>query len=317
MIPPPLRGHLLHFCLSHWFTLPLEKCENDLMKIPALILFAVALLSNAASAQQRPLLTDDVDITPPGSFEIGAGVDFLQNAKFTLSGINGDQTRVGDIRVKTGFASNVEIQMEGALQTYVAINSRGASAIPLNITGNSTNDFDDYTISAKIKLRNETKFLPALGFKFGFQMPNTKQALGIGTNQINIFSKVLIQKKFGSAVNRTPRFNLYGNLGLEIMTVPLALFSQNDVLLYGLAGIYRASDKINVVAEINGRENTRSRGAPLGTESIGQFRVGTQITASGLRFDTAAVFGTTQYSPRTGIIFGVTYLSPTIFTPAK
>ncbi len=134
----------------------------------------------AVAAQQRPLLTDDVDITPPGAFEIGAGVDFFQKAKFSLSGINGDQTRVGDIRVRTGFASNVEIQLEGALQTYVAINSRGHSSIPLNITGNSTNDFDDFVMSAKIKLRNETKVLPALGFKFGFQMPNTDQAAASG-----------------------------------------------------------------------------------------------------------------------------------------
>src|SRR5580765_1768269 len=87
-----------------------------------LILTLTATL--ACVAQQRPLLTDDVDITPPGAFDIGAGVDFFQNAKFPLSGIKGDLTRVGDIRVRTGFASNVEFQIEGALQNYVAINSQ-------------------------------------------------------------------------------------------------------------------------------------------------------------------------------------------------
>ena len=282
-----------------------------------ILMMAMAILFVATDAQQRPLLTDDVDITPPGSVEIGAGVDFLQNAKFTLSGIHGDQTRVGDIRVRTGFASNVEIQMEGALQTFVAINSRGHSAIPLNITGNSTNDFDDFLMSVKLKLRAETKNIPALGFKFGYQMPNTDQARGIGTNQINVFGKILIQKKFGTFVNKVPRFNVFANLGLEIMTAPLASFSQNDVLLYGLAGIYRVNDRINVVGEVNGRQNTRNNGAPLGTESIGQARFGTQIKASGLRFDTAAVFGLTPFSPKTGVIFGVTYQSPAIFTPAK
>ena len=172
-------------------------------------------------------------------------------------------------------------------------------------------------MSAKIKLRNEGRYLPALGLKFGFVMPNTDQARGIGTNQINIFSKIILQKKFGTFVNRTPRFNLYGNVGLGIMTAPLASFTQNDVFLYGLAGIYRVNDRINIVSEINGRKNTRRGNAPLGTESIGQFRVGTQIKASGLRFDTAAVFGLNRYSPRTGVIFGVTYVTPSIFTPAK
>ena len=101
------------------------------------------------------------------------------------------------------------------------------------------------------------------------------------------------------------------------MTAPLEQFTQNDVLLYGLAGIFRVNKSINVVSEVNGRANTRSGDAPLGTESIGQFRIGTQIKASGLRFDTAAVFGLTRFSPRSGITFGVTYQSPSIFTPAK
>lgn len=279
------------------------------------ILMSAAAL--ASFAQQRPLLTDDVDIIPTGAFEISAGVDFFQNAKFPLSGIKGDLTRVGDIRVKTGFAPNVEFQVEGTLQNYVAIDSRSVSAIPLTVTGNSTNDFEDFIISAKIKLRNETKLLPAVGFKFGFQLPNTNQSLGIGTNQINVFGKVLLQKKFGSVVEKAPRFTALGNLGIQIMTAPIERFTQNDVFLYGLAGIYRVTDHVNLVSEVNGGLSTRTGNAPLGTESIGQFRIGTQIKASGLRFDTAAAFGLTKFSPRTGIIFGVTYQTPSIFTPPK
>lgn len=270
-----------------------------------------------ASAQQRPLLTDDVDITPAGSIEIAAGVDFFQDAKFPLSGLTGDLTRVGDIRMRTGFAPNVELQVEGTIQNFVAINSRGPSAIPLDVTGNSTNDFDDFTISAKVKLRNETRLLPAIGMKFGYQMPNTNQAKGIGTNQVNIFTKILFQKNFGSVVRNSPRFKALGNVGLGIMTAPIERFTQNDVLLYGLAGIVRATDHVNILGEVNGRVNTRSGAAPLGTESVGQFRVGTQIRASGLRFDAAAAFGLTEFSPRTGVTFGVTYQSPNIFTPAK
>jgi hypothetical protein len=287
------------------------------MARPLVMLLTVLIATSAVIAQQRPLITDDIDITPPGTLEISAGVDFFQNAKFPLSGITGDLTRLGDIRVRTGFASNVELQIEGTLQNYLSINSRGPSAIPLTFTGNSTNDFDDFTVSAKVKLRNETRYMPAIGMKFGFQMPNTDQARGIGTNQINIFSKVILQKKFGDVVDGTPKFNAMGNLGLGIMTAPIERFSQNDLLLYGLAGIYRVTDHVNVVSEVNGRVNTRSGAAPLGTESVGQFRIGAQVKTSGLRFDTAVAFGLTRYSPRSGFTFGVTYRSPTIFTPAK
>lgn len=281
-----------------------------------LIIFIILAAAFAAAGQQRPLLTDDIDITPPGSVEIGAGVDFLQNVKFPLSGIRGDMTRVGDIRIRQGFASNVEIQIEGVIQNFVAINSRGPSPIPLNINGNSTNDFDDITISAKIKLFNETRNLPAIGMKFGYQMPNTDQAKGIGTNQTNIFSKLIVQKRFGKRAGRSPLANMYGNIGLAIMTAPLERFTQNDVIIYGAAGIFRLNDRINIASEVNGRLNTRPGLVPLGTESVGNFRIGTQIKASGLRFDTAAVFGLTRFSPRTGVTFGVTYQSPVFFPVA-
>jgi hypothetical protein len=288
------------------------------MKRLLLILSTILFAASMAFAQQRPLLTEDVDITPTGTIEVSAGVDFLQNVKFPLSGLKGDLTRVGDIRIRTGFAGNVELQIEGTVQNYLAINSQiTPSPIPLNVSGNSTNDFDDFIVSAKVKLRNETSNLPAVGLKFGFQMPNTDQARGIGTNQINIFSKILLQKRFGRVTGKQPRVNVFGNIGLAIMTAPLERFTQNDLLLYGVAGIFKVNERINIVSEVNGRLNTRSGAAPLGTESISQFRIGTQIRASNLRFDTAAIFGLTKFSPRTGVTFGVTYQSPSIFTPAN
>lgn len=288
------------------------------MKTSAVLILILLVVGISTNAQQRPLLTDDIDIVPQGAIEIGVGVDFLQNMKFPLSGLKGDLTRVGDIRIRQGFASNVELQIEGTVQNFLAINSQTTPPpIPLNISGNSTNDFDDFTISAKVKLFSETKNLPAIGMKFGYQMPNTDQARGIGTNQINIFSKIIVQKKFGKRAGRAANANLYGNIGLGIMNAPLNTFTQNDVLLYGLAGIFRLTDHVNLVSEVNGRVNTRNAAAPLGTESIGQFRVGAQIRASGLRFDTAAVFGLTRFSPRSGVTFGVTYETPAFLPIAK
>lgn len=295
-----------------------DRIKILIMKRLFVCLNIIFCLSGFVFAQQRPLLTDDVDTTPVGAFEIAAGVDFEQNAKFPLSGLRGDLTRVGDIRVKVGFASNVEFQVEGVLQNFLAINSAlSQPAVPLAIDGNSSNDAGDFTVSTKIKLRNETRNLPALGFKFGFELPNSDQARGIGTNQINVFGKFLVQKRFGRRAGKTPRVNVFGNLGLAILTAPIERFTQNDVLLYGLAGIFRVNDRINILGEVNGRANTRSGAAPLGTESLSQLRIGTQIKASNLRFDTAAIFGLTRFSPRTGVTFGVTYISPSIFTPAK
>ena len=161
----------------------------------SLVAFAFVLsLSLSALAQQRPLLTEDVDIIPPGTMRIEAGIDFLQGARFPVSGINGDLTRVGVIGVSFGMGPNVEFQIEGVAQNFVSINSRGTSAIPLSLaaSANSTHDTGDFTLWAKFKLRNETRHAPSLGFRFGVQLPNSNQARGIGLNQTNAYGSVLV-----------------------------------------------------------------------------------------------------------------------------
>jgi len=287
------------------------------MNWPARFLSLALLLSCAslAHAQQRPLLTEDVDIIPPGTIRIEAGIDFMQGAKYTVSGLKGDLTRVGVIGVSFGMGPNVEFQIEGVAQNYLSINSRGPSAIPLNLApnANSTNDTGDFTLSAKFKLRNETRRGPSLGFRFGVQLPNSSQGTGIGLNQTNAYGSILVGKKFGE----DGRFNTFGNLGIAILTAPTQLFSQNDVLTYGVAGIFRLNKQFSIAGEVNGRANTRPGNGPLGTESMSEARLGMQIRASGLRFDFAGIKGLTSFSPNSGFTVGVTYDTPSVFAPVK
>jgi hypothetical protein len=275
----------------------------------------VLLVSSVASAQQRPLLTEDVDIISPGTIRIEAGIDFMQGAKYPVSGIRGDLTRVGVIGISFGMGPNVEFQIEGVAQNYLSINSRGPSAIPLELLpgANSTNDTGDFTLAAKFKLRNESRRGPSLGFRFGVQLPNSSQARGIGLNQTNAFGSILVGKKFG----HDGRFNTFGNLGMAILTAPTELFSQNDVIAYGLAGIFRINKTFSVAGEVNGRANTRPGNGPLGTESMSEARLGMQIRASGLRFDFAGIKGLTSFSPNSGFTVGVTYDTPAVFAPVK
>jgi hypothetical protein len=278
-------------------------------------LVLLLLCVGSASAQQRPLLTEDVDIIPPGTLRIEVGIDFMQNAKFPVSGLTGDLTRVGVIGINVGLSPNVEFQIDGVAQNVLSVNSITVpSPIPLNLAGTtSTNDTGDFTLSTKIKIRNETRHGPSLGFRFGVQLPNSSQGRGIGLNQTNAYGLVLIGKKFG----RDGRVNMFGNLGLGILTAPLELFQQNDVLLYGLASIIRLNKHISFAGEINGRASTRGGRAPLGTESQSEARLGMQIKASGLRFDFAGIAGLTDFSPRSGVTFGVTYDTPIVFAPVR
>jgi hypothetical protein len=281
-----------------------------------LLLVTVLIASiSVAHAQQRPLLTEDVDIIPPGTIRIETGLDFLQGAKFPASGLTGDLTRLGVIGINIGFAPNIEVQIEGVAQNFLSINTRGASAIPLSIAAgaNSTNDTGDFILSTKIKLRSETKRGPSLGFRFGVQLPNSNQTRGIGLNQTNAYGSILIGKKFG----RNGRLNTFGNLGIAILTAPTQLFTQNDVITYGAAGIFRLNKQLSIAGEVNGRANTRPGDGPLGTESQAEARLGMQIRASGLRFDFAGIKGLTRFTHDTGVTVGVTYDTPSIFAPAK
>ena len=268
-----------------------------------------------ARAQQRPLITEDVDIISPGSMRIQAGVDFVQRQRYPVSGLEGDLTRAGVLGITIGLAPNVEVQIQGTAQNFLSINSRSVSSIPLDLaaTSNSTHDTGDFTLWTKIKLRNESAHWPSVGFRFGVQLPNSSQGTGIGLNQTNAYGQLLLGKKFGQSA----RVNTFANLGIGILNAPTQSFSQNDVFTYGLASVVRLDKTFSLVGEVNGRQNTRPGTGPLGTESQGEARLGMQVRASGLRFDFAGIAGLTKFSPRSGLTVGVTYDTPSIFTPAK
>lgn len=254
-----------------------------------------------AHAQQRPLLTEQVEIVRPGHVRLEAGFEFLQDQRFALSGLRGDLTAIGVVGLTLGFAPNVEFEIQGTVQNFLSITQRESSAIPLNLPRpNSTNDVGDFSLAAKFLLRRESSRMPALGFRFGVGLPNSNQARGLGTNQTSFLSTILVGKHLG-------RLNLLGNVGLGIFPAPVVPFSQNDMLLYGLAGIYQVNDRLSIVGEVSGRANTRSGEPPLGTESRSQARLGLQLRAGGLHWDVAGIKGLTRFSPDSGVAFGLTY----------
>ena len=271
-------------------------------KLCALVL-CVLSLAIVGRGQQRPLLTEDVDVVKPGIIRVETGFEFLQDIKFPLSGLRGDMTKLLDTRLSFGLSPMVEFQIEWTPQSFLSIKERGPTPLDLKLGANAgdTNDVGDVTLWMKIKLRNETRIAPSLGFRFGVQLPNSNQARGIGTNTTNFYATINAGKKFADG-----RLNVFGNLGAGILQAPLANFTQNDVLMFGLAGIYRLSDRVNLVGEVNGLHSTRKH-APLGTEDFSQARVGAQIRALGLRFNAAGIFGLSDRAPKTGIALGVTY----------
>ena len=122
------------------------------------LFIALLFLSHLAWAQQRPLITEDVEIVKPGSVRIEFGFDFAQRKRYPVSGLQGDLSRLGVASVTFGLAPNVEVEAGGVIHNSLAISRRDASAIPLNLKNtNSTSDVGDFFLATKIKIRNETK----------------------------------------------------------------------------------------------------------------------------------------------------------------
>ena len=147
----------------------------------------VVVLLGAASvvglAQQRPLITEDVETVKPGSVRFEFGFDFQQDRDFTLSGLNGDLTRIGVVMLRMGFAPNVELEAGGVIQNFLSINRQfQPSAVPLRLSQgtNSTHDTGDFFMAAKVRLRNESRRMPSVAFRFGVELPNSNQERGIG-----------------------------------------------------------------------------------------------------------------------------------------
>src|SRR5215813_9201154 len=265
------------------------------------LLVVAAVLCTSLRAQDRPLKTADAETVPAGTVRTEVGFDFLQDVGFPLSGLRGDETSVGVMGLRMGVGKIAEIEVDGSLQNFLDVKSRGTSFVPnLQLTGtNSTHDTGDFTVATKVRiLKNEGK-RPGLAFKFGFVMPNSNQARGIGTNATNVFALVALEEQIR-------KLSVFGNLGLEILEAPNALFSQNDVLIYGGAFKYPIHRRVNIVGEVNGLYSSRTiNDALVGTQSTGQARLGLQIMAGGFTWDLAGIRGLNKYDARSGFTFGL------------
>jgi hypothetical protein len=282
------------------------KGHNSAVVKPSLSIVAVVVLFAGvlpAAAQQRPLITKEAETVAPGEALVEFGVEFLQDASFPLSGLRGDLTRVGVVDVHLGVSRAVELEIQGTIRNLLSVSEQvPAFVTPTLVRGDtSTSDYGDFTLATKIRLLRETERRPALGLRLGFQMPNSNEVKGIGTNTTNIFVILLAQKHFG-------KLNVFGNAGLGILQAPAELFTQNDVILYGLGAVYPVHHRVNVVGEVAGRYSTRdtpASGGLVGTESHSEARLGVQIFAAGFRWDFAGLAGLTKNDPNTGFTVGV------------
>jgi hypothetical protein len=241
-----------------------------------------------------------------GTIEASIGFDRVDGAQFPVSGLSGDLVRVGVLDFRFGVAPNVEVEFDGVGQNFLEIERRDDPAIPPHLRDeSSTNDVGDFSIATKIRIRDEASSTPWLGVRFGVQLPTSNQARGIGLNATNAFGAFIAGKSFGT----DSRLRVFGNFGVLVLTAPAEANSQNDLLTYGVAAVYRVQPFFSLLSEVAGRESTRSAGTPLGTESIAELRGGVRLHVGSFIFDLAGIRGLNDASPDGGATLGVTWRS--------
>jgi len=264
---------------------------------------ALLLLPLSASAQQRPLITEDPETIGAGRILTEFGFDYGKDVSYPASGLEGNLLRLPLIGISIGVSSIAEVQIDGGFYNRLSINERNVAPLSdmLTATGDSTSDVEDWSMGMKFRLLSETASRPAFGFRFATKLPNASNESGLGLDTTDFFASVL-----GAKTVQSIRF--VGNVGLGILGDPTRGDRQNDVVTYGFSMARALTQAAEIVGEINGHIDTAEGVAPQGTGSRGQVRLGARYTVGGWRGDAAILLGVTSLDPSIGFAAGFTYV---------
>ena len=149
----------------------------------ALILSALIVLSIPATAQQRPLDTEDPETIGSGRMLLEFGVDYRQDWSNPVSGLRGNLFAVPVLGVSLGVSSIAEIQMYVGGYQNLRITEQAPDA-PfadlLKLDGLTTDDLEDLRVGAKLRVVSESASRPSIATWFSTRLPNAGNESGLG-----------------------------------------------------------------------------------------------------------------------------------------
>jgi len=267
--------------------------------------FAFIILVGATPvvAQQRPLTTEDPETIGAGRVLLEAGFDYGRDVRYPASGLEGHLLRAPVLGVSVGISSIAELQIDGGLYNRLSITAQRPAPLDgmLTVSGSTTHSVEDIVIGTKIRIVPEGVSRPSFGVRFATKLPNASNESGLGLDTTDFLASALLAKTVRSV-------RVVGNFGVGILGDPTRGDRQNDVLTYGLSFARALTQAAEVVAELNGRLDTREGEAPPGTDSRSVARVGARYTVGGWRGDVGVTVGLTSRDPTIGIGAGFTYV---------
>jgi hypothetical protein len=266
------------------------------------VLVAFARAPGSVWAQSRPAVTQDPETVGAGVILVDAGAEYSQGDFYPPSGLHGNLTRYGTFDVSFGVSSIADIQLDGGVRDQLFITARDPTAplaSLLRVTGSSTGDVDDGVIGAKVRFLPEAGGRPSLAIRFTTRLPNSKHASGLGMDTMDFNFALLGGKTIGP-------WRVVGNVGWSILEDPVRDGIQNDVVTYGGTLVRQLGPAAQVVADVNGRVDTRHGTPPVGTETRSMVRLGPRLVHGRVRYDAALLLGLTTHDPSWGVTGGLT-----------
>ena len=140
------------------------------------------LIAGSASAQQRPLVTEDPEPIGAGRVLLEGGFDLAHDYQNPVSGLKGNLISVPTIGISIGLSSIAELQIDGAVYNSLSISSRNPNAplaSLLTVSGDSTHDISNAVLATKIRMLAETASRPEGVIRFATKLPNDANEEGI------------------------------------------------------------------------------------------------------------------------------------------
>lgn len=160
-----------------------------------------------------------------GKAQFDVGIAHFRTQPFPLSGLTGNLTKVGSLRCAIALSRYVEIQTDGTLVNVLSVTKRDSAFNSIRTTHrNPTTDVGDFSVWSKIGILNEYSSGVSLAIRFGVQLPNASNESGLGIDEMNFFSSLLVEK------HSAGKWTL--NIGLGILGDPTQFSSQHDVCIY-------------------------------------------------------------------------------------
>ncbi len=254
-----------------------------------------------ASAQQRPIVTEDPETVGGGRVLLEAGVDHIRGVRFPVSGLDGHLTRLPVAGISIGLSSIAELQVDGGGHRSLRIAQRLAGPFAdLVAAGDRTSAADDVTIGTKVRLVPEGQRRPAVGARIATRLGAGSSESGLGPGTTDLFVTALAAKTVQS-------IRVVGNVGIGFLADPTRGDQRGHVLLYGASFARALTQAAEVVGEVNGRAQ-RGDSRPPGSETRSTLRFGGRYTTGPLRLDAGVLLGLTTIDAGVGVTAGLTYV---------